>query len=419
MRTPIFCALHLRTLVLSFAIPFLAAAWWWALPHLVAMAPVTAQTQAVAGKVVVIDPGHGGVDPGAVGRSGILEKDVVLQVAHALAPLLQRASVHTLLVREGDEHLAAPGAPRTSSRQRADLSARVDMANRAGADLYISLHANSMPNSRWSGAQTFYYPGKDDSRRLAEAIQARLGQAFPENKRRALPGEYYVLQHTRMPAVVVEIGFLSNPEEERLLATAEHQRRIAAAIFWGIVDYFTQSAESVRASRARVAAVTAQPAGDGARAPLVAASVPADGDTYLAYFLAESDGGLALRAVPTPLPERAAGPVERIGLAVEALASPPSAAGSLYAPLPPFTRVLDVSLEDGLLRLDLSREVRTRFAGGSQSEALLVESIVLTAGQFPGVREVMLTIEGQVETTLAGHVDISRPFRIVQTPAGP
>src|SRR5690606_8953120 len=135
MRTPIICALHLRTLLFGFSIPFLAAAWWWALPHL-AIAPVTAQTEAVAGKVVVIDPGHGGVDPGAVGRSGLLEKDVVLQVAHALVPLLNRASVHTLLVREGDQHLAAPGQHAAGSRQRADLSARVEMANRSGADLY-------------------------------------------------------------------------------------------------------------------------------------------------------------------------------------------------------------------------------------------------------------------------------------------
>src|SRR5690606_29305556 len=107
---------------------------------------------------------------------------------------------------------------------------------------------------------------------------------------------------------------------------------------------------------------------------------------------------------------------ERIALAIEALARPPADSSALLSPLPPFTRVLNVSLEEGRLRLDLSREVRTRFSGGSQSEALLVESIVRTAGQFPGVREVLLTVEGQTETTLAGHVDISNPFRVVPMP---
>src|SRR5690606_27412369 len=102
-------------------------------------------------------------------------------------------------------------------QKRADLSRRVELANQAGADIYLSLHANSFPSARWSGAQTFYYPGKLDGEELAVAIQSELLKVDPQNTRQARPGEYYVLERTNMPAVVVEVGFLSNPQEEELL----------------------------------------------------------------------------------------------------------------------------------------------------------------------------------------------------------
>lgn len=231
-RVPRFAAIHLRTLVLLFTVTFLVLAWWWATPHLVF--PVKGATLYVSGKVVVLDAGHGGADPGAVGRSGVLEKDVVLDVARSLERLLNRVAVYTMMVRDGDYDLAPDGA---RSRKQEDLSRRVGMANDAKADLYISLHANSFPSPRWSGAQTFYYPGKDEGKRLAQSIQARLREAFPQNTRLARPGDYYVLKQTDMPAVVVEVGFLSNPEEEQLLSTIRHRHALAQAVFMGIVDY--------------------------------------------------------------------------------------------------------------------------------------------------------------------------------------
>src|SRR5690606_36883103 len=110
---------------------------------------------------VVIDPGHGGVDPGAVGKSGVLEKDVVLDVALKLAHHFERFAIDVILVRDKDIDLGG-GAGTLRDQKRADLSRRVELANQAGADIYLSLHANSFPSARWSGAQTFYYPGKLD-----------------------------------------------------------------------------------------------------------------------------------------------------------------------------------------------------------------------------------------------------------------
>lgn len=202
-------------------------AWWW---H-----------RAVAvmdfrGRLVVIDPGHGGKDPGAVGRAGTLEKDVTLAVALELESLLNRAGVYTRLTRRSDVDLADEHA---FPRKAQDLRRRALLANQAGADVFVSLHANSFPNSRWSGAQTFYFPDDPEGRRLAQYIQEAIRRRWPSNRRQPRPGNYRVLRDTGMPAVVVELGFLSNPGEEQLLASHEYRRALAEAVYQGILAFFT------------------------------------------------------------------------------------------------------------------------------------------------------------------------------------
>lgn len=187
------------------------------------------------GALIVIDPGHGGRDPGAVGRAGVREKEVALAVALQLQTLLHRAGVYTRLTRTDDTDLADPGA---TVRKPQDLRRRAEMANQAAADLFISIHANSFPSSIWSGAQTFYYPADGEGKRLAEAIQDALHRVLGPTSRRPQPGNYRVLRDTVMPAVVVELGFLSNPAEEQLLADPAYQERLAQALYEGILAYF-------------------------------------------------------------------------------------------------------------------------------------------------------------------------------------
>ncbi len=192
----------------------------------------------VAGRLIVIDPGHGGSDPGAVGPDGVLEKDIVLSIAKSLQTRLNQAAVYTILTRSEDGWVKpAPGGSLFGSK-RQDLIERAEIANRSQADLFISIHCNSFPQSIWSGAQTFYYPGRDESRRLAVAIQTELVRRLGPNRRQANAGDYRVLREAKMPAVVVEAGFLSNPREARLLADPSYQERVAEAIFWGIIRYF-------------------------------------------------------------------------------------------------------------------------------------------------------------------------------------
>lgn len=192
----------------------------------------------ISGRTIVIDAGHGGVDPGAVSGSGVLEKDVTLAISKELENLLQRAAVYVILTRHGDYDLADSSELNLLQRKRQDLDRRVKIAEEAQADLYVSIHANYFPSPRWSGAQTFYYEGSTEGQNLARTLQTELVRNLGPNNRLARPGDFRVLRTTSMPAAMVEVGFLSNPREASLLADAEYQGRVAMAIFQGLLRYY-------------------------------------------------------------------------------------------------------------------------------------------------------------------------------------
>jgi len=194
--------------------------------------------EGISGRTIIIDPGHGGIDPGAVSASGVLEKDVTLAISKELEHLLQRAAVYVVLTRQGDYDLADSSETNLLQRKRQDLDKRVQIAEDAQADLYISIHANYFPSPRWSGAQTFYYEGSGEGEHLARTLQTELVRHLGPNNRLARPGDFRVLRNTTMPAAMVEVGFLSNPREAALLAEAEYQRQVALAIFQGLLRYY-------------------------------------------------------------------------------------------------------------------------------------------------------------------------------------
>lgn len=221
-------------------------------------------SEAVSGRKVVLDPGHGGPDPGAVGRTGLKEKDLVLEIAFHLRRLLGQAGVYVIMVRETDRDFGEGEAGSLLARKRRDLAYRVGLANRHKADVYLSIHANSISDPRWSGAQVFYHPGRPLSRLLAGSLQASLAAYLGPNYRLAKPADYRVLLETQMPAVVVEVGFLSNPEEEALLATRAYRERIAEAIYRGLLHYFLVLAEGREGLAPSVPMVPVGWAGSGA-----------------------------------------------------------------------------------------------------------------------------------------------------------
>jgi len=193
---------------------------------------------AVSGKTVVIDPGHGGLDPGAVGGTGLREKDLVLEIGQKLRQHLGRAGIFVIMTRDTDRDHGDDGSQSFLERKRQDLAYRVDLANQEKADVYLSLHANSIADSSLAGAQVFYNPRRQNARELAGSIQAAMVKYLAPNYRLAKPGDYRVLNDTEMPAVVVEIGFLSNPAEEALLASEEYKTLITEAVYQGLLHYF-------------------------------------------------------------------------------------------------------------------------------------------------------------------------------------
>jgi len=188
-------------------------------------------------KIIVIDAGHGGWDPGKVGKNDILEADINLAIAEDLQILLDLAGATVFLTRSEDTALG--------DTKNADLAARSAMPSDMQAHIFISIHQNAYHNNKVSGAQTFYYGSSQESQRLAESIQACLTSFLnAENHKEAKAEEsYYLLKKTATPAVIVECGFLTNDVEANKLSKEDYQEKVAWGIYLGILDYFATNSE--------------------------------------------------------------------------------------------------------------------------------------------------------------------------------
>jgi N-acetylmuramoyl-L-alanine amidase len=188
----------------------------------------------VANMVIVIDPGHGGIDLGAT-REDVIEETINLEIGQKLANYLSQAGAIVIMLRGNDSDLAGDEFTGTiRERKQKDMATRMQKANEAGADLFISIHTNAVPSPGWSGAQAFYNPNSEKSKLIAGLIQEELKRVLKNTNRTAGAGNYYVLKNSTMPAVLVEVGFLSNPREAQLLTDNEYQLKVAYAIFAGI-----------------------------------------------------------------------------------------------------------------------------------------------------------------------------------------
>ncbi|NGM85432.1 N-acetylmuramoyl-L-alanine amidase CwlD [Paenibacillus sp. 7124] len=192
----------------------------------------------LSGKVIAIDAGHGGPDGGAVSRGGLIEKDINLAVSLYLRDYLQQAGAIVVMTREGDYDLAGIETKGYSKRKTEDLKQRVRTIEDKKADLFISIHMNSIPSNRWSGAQVFYYPNHPDNEALARLVQHEIRSTLSNTNRTAKTvNTVYMLQALRMPSILVEVGFLSHPQESVLLGDDLYQRKVATSIYRGILRY--------------------------------------------------------------------------------------------------------------------------------------------------------------------------------------
>lgn len=185
------------------------------------------------GKVIVVDPGHGGYDPGAV-RAGVEEKNINLQISLKLKGYLEEKGARVFMTRNGDYNLAVVGLHKKEAH-RYDLRKRLDMAKQSGASLLISIHANCTYGVSQQGAEVFYYQPSEKGRLIADSIQSELRSVPGMRKRIIKTSNCYILRNASMPAVLVEVGYLSSPGERKNLLRGEYQELISQSISSGIL----------------------------------------------------------------------------------------------------------------------------------------------------------------------------------------
>lgn len=192
----------------------------------------------LAGKVIVLDPGHGGYDSGAV-VEGVEEKEIALIIALKTRELLEQAGAIVYVTREEDKDLV--GKEQVERKKATDIRRRVDFIHESNADLFLTIHLNSLTSKTWRGAQTFYHKKYVKNKKIASYIQESFIQNLENTTRTPLEMSHvYLLKHSKVPGALVEVGFLSNDSERELLQRTSYQEKVAMSIYKGVLQYMVE-----------------------------------------------------------------------------------------------------------------------------------------------------------------------------------
>lgn len=172
--------------------------------------------------------------------TGTTEAEANLKIALKLQNLLEQSGCTVILTRSDENAIYDIDSKTLRQKKISDIHNRVKIGNESSADIFVSIHLNKIPQKQYYGWQTFYKPSDEKSQKLAKAIQTNLNDAIQkENKRNSMKlDSVYIMKHVEIPISIVECGFLSNPEEEKLLMEDEYQNKLAWGIYNGITDYF-------------------------------------------------------------------------------------------------------------------------------------------------------------------------------------
>lgn len=187
----------------------------------------------LTGKIIYIDPGHGGIDPGSIYKN-IYEKDINLSICLKLKKELEKSGAQVYLTRDGDYDLSTPN---TSTRKKSDLNNRVRLINDSNAFMYISIHLNATNSKTWHGAQVFYDDVNKENKKIAEIMQQELKNNLNTNREISEISNMLLNRKVKIPGVLIEVGFLSNDNERYLLKQDSYQQKIIKTIVNGIVKY--------------------------------------------------------------------------------------------------------------------------------------------------------------------------------------
>lgn len=188
------------------------------------------------GKVIILDSGHGGVDAGATGNQ-IIEKDLNLILTRKLEKELVSRGATVYLTREDDKDLSTT----TVNRKRSDLYNRAKYINKISPNMYISIHLNSVTNSSWRGLQVFYTTKNEENKLIAETITNHLKESISNVREIKKDNTYYMYKHITSPGVLIEAGFISNPNDSYLLRNKEYQDKLISSISDSIEIYFQKN----------------------------------------------------------------------------------------------------------------------------------------------------------------------------------
>ena len=184
-------------------------------------------------KIITLDPGHGGSDPGAIGASGLKEKQITLEISMRVKELLEKEGAKVYMTRTTDKDVYSANAS-----DRAELQARVNVAEKHNSDLFLSLHINSSVNKSVGGFSSYYYPKTDNDLKIAKAIQDKFAKNFGVDNLGVRQANFYVVKRCSMPATLLEMCFISNPKEEKLMKSKWFQKKTARLIVEGVKNYF-------------------------------------------------------------------------------------------------------------------------------------------------------------------------------------
>ncbi|MFG6148413.1 SH3 domain-containing protein [Halobacillus sp. B23F22_1] len=185
--------------------------------------PTPVSSSSLSGKTIVVDAGHGGFDPGAIGRSGTYEKTLTLQTAQKLKATLERNGADVVMTRANDSYLS--------------LSARTALSNASKGDAFISVHYNSVPQSiKATGINTYFY--SSNTRKLASNVQSGVTQATGLRDRGIRQGNFHVIRANNKPSIMVELGFISDADEEKVVKSSNYQSKASQGITNGLIQYF-------------------------------------------------------------------------------------------------------------------------------------------------------------------------------------
>lgn len=197
----------------------------------------------IDGKVVLLDPGHGGIDAGASEGSAV-EKTLNLEVANYLKSYIEESGGIAYMTRTEDTNTADPNRPKGVTQKMSDLKKRKKDIEDKSADIFISIHMNKFQQPQYRGFQVFYDENSAESKKLGEILQKSVLDVLQDGntrKAKATGGSIYVLKGNTVPSALVECGFLSNTKEAKLLTTPEYQRKVAWGIYLGIMRYLGQN----------------------------------------------------------------------------------------------------------------------------------------------------------------------------------